>query len=351
VKMQGADFATFKVREELLAATAAAAAAAAAAAVAAVTAARNIATLPELTLRALRSALQGWLDTAHPDWRLTAAMEKVVHRDRVEWVSSANVEAWKGSVDAGGGGGGGGDAAAIVGVHGMLLKKSSGVLARWQPRFFAIRGHHLEYAETEEEFQQRSRGIINLRGATQCTRSRGLFVTLKAGGGDGALTLELQAESEELAAAWHEELSKFVDARAAASLQSLEQFAPRKGTLVLGRKVSGGGRAPAAAPPLAAAAAAAKGGGAAAAPAPPTAASSDGSGEDALSAFLAKHGLAGLAASLSELGVEAPADLLDLDEDDVASLGLKKVQVKKWARAIASLKSTATASARARTEL
>jgi hypothetical protein len=122
------------------------------------------------------------------------------------------------------------------------------VLARWQPRFFAIRGHHLEYAETEEEFQQRSRGIINLRGATQCTRSGGLFVTLKAGGGDGALTLELQAESEELAAAWHEELSKFVDARAAASLQSLEQFAPRKGTLVLGRKVSsGGGGAPAAA--------------------------------------------------------------------------------------------------------
>ena len=69
------------------------------------------------------------------------------------------------------------------------------------------------------------------------------------------------------------------------------------------------------------------------------------------SAFLAQHKLTGLAAPLSELGVEAPADLLDLDEDDVASLGLKKVQVKKWARAIASLKSTVTASARARTEL
>ena len=93
-----------------------------------------------------------------------------------------------------------------------------------------------------------------------------------------------------------------------------------------------------------------EGGGAAATPVPPTAASSDGSGQDALSAFLAKHGLAGLAAPLSELGVEAPADLLDLDEDDMASLGLKKVQVKKWARAIAALKSTATPSARARFE-
>ena len=108
-----------------------------------------------------------------------------------------------------------------------------------------------------------------------------------------------------------------------------------------GRKASGGAQVPAAA----------EGGGAAAAPAPPTAASSDGGGEDALSAFLAKHSLAGLAAPLSELGVEAPADLLELVEDDVALMKLKTVQRRKWDRAIASLKSTATASARARTEL
>ena len=108
-----------------------------------------------------------------------------------------------------------------------------------------------------------------------------------------------------------------------------------------GRKASGGARVPAAA----------EGGGAAAAPAPPTAASSDGSGEDALSAFLAKHSLASLAVPLCELGVEAPADLLELVEDDVALMKLKTVQRRKWDRAIASLKSTATASARARTEL
>ena len=222
---------------------------------------------------------------------------------------------------------------ATVGVQGMLLKKSSGLMVRWQPRFFAIRGHQLEYAATEEEFQQRSRGIINLRGATQCTRSGGLFITLKAGGGGSALTLELQAESEELAAAWHEELSKFVDARAAASLQSLEQFAPRKGTLVLGRKAAVG--APTAAPPPAAAAA--EGSGAAAGPASPAAATSEGSEVDVLSAFLLKHGLTSIAAPLSELGVEEPADLLDLDEDDVASLKLKKVQAKKWSRAIVAL--------------
>ena len=92
-------------------------------------------------------------------------------------------------------------------------------------------------------------------------------------------------------------------------------------------------------------------GGAAAAPSPPTAASSDGSGEDALSAFLAKDSLAHLVVPLRDLGARVPADLLDLDEDDVVSLGLKKLELKRWTRAIAMLKSTATASARARTEL
>ena len=102
---------------------------------------------------------------------------------------------------------------------------------------------------------------------------------------------------------------------------------------MLGRKVSGG--ASAAAPPPAAAAA--EGSGAAAAPALLAAATSDGSEVDVLSAFLLKHGLTSIAAPLSELGVEVPADLLDLDEDDVASLKLKKVQAKKWSRAIVAL--------------
>ena len=73
--------------------------------------------------------------------------------------------------------------------------------------------------------------------------------------------------------------------------------------------------------------------------------------EDALSAFLAKHSLAGLVERLRELGAEVPTDLLELEEAHVVSLKLKPLQLKKWDRAIASLKSTATASARARTEL
>ena len=85
------------------------------------------------------------------------------------------------------------------------------------------------------------------------------------------------------------------------------------------------------------AAAAAEGSGAAAAPASPATATSDGSEVDVLSAFLLKHGLTSIAAPLSELGVEVPADLLVLDEDDVALLKLKKVQAKKWSSAIAAL--------------
>ena len=58
----------------------------------------------------------------------------------------------------------------------------------------------------------------------------------------------------------------------------------------------------------------------------------------ALLAFLTQHSLAGLAVPLHELGAESPADLLELDKEDVASLKLKKLQVKKWAKMIAALK-------------
>ena len=55
-------------------------------------------------------------------------------------------------------------------------------------------------------------------------------------------------------------------------------------------------------------------------------------------------------AALREMGAEAAGNLLELDEEDVASLQLKKLQLKRWGRAIAALKSTARPSARARSE-
>jgi hypothetical protein len=142
-------------------------------------------------------------------------------------------------------------------MSGMLDKKSSGAYSRWQPRFFAICGHNLEYAGTAEKFKERSRGVIDLHQATACEQ-RGRLITLKVG---TESALELQAEGEETAAAWRAALGKFVDERMAnLSLKSLDQFGPRKGSLLLGRK-GGSGRkannrgAPGAVPAAAAAAA------------------------------------------------------------------------------------------------
>jgi hypothetical protein len=80
------------------------------------------------------------------------------------------------------------------------------------------------------------------------------------------------------------------------------------------------------------------GGGAAAAPAAPRKQSQRGTMR-AFLAFLTQHSLTGLAADLRELGAEAPTDLLEFDDDMVASLRLKPLQVKRWAKMIAALKS------------
>jgi len=47
--------------------------------------------------------------------------------------------------------------------------------------------------------------------------------------------------------------------------------------------------------------------------------------------------LAALLAPLQDLGAVRPVDLLDLEDDDVASLGMKKLELKRWQTAIADL--------------
>ena len=56
-----------------------------------------------------------------------------------------------------------------------------------------------------------------------------------------------------------------------------------------------------------------------------------------LLSFLEGHNLASAEASLRELGAEAAGDLLDLDDGDIAGLGLKKLELKRFARAVAAL--------------
>jgi hypothetical protein len=59
---------------------------------------------------------------------------------------------------------------------------------------------------------------------------------------------------------------------------------------------------------------------------------------DALAPFLVKHRLAGAATALRELGAESPADLLDLEEADIAGLELKKLERTRFERALDGLR-------------
>jgi len=59
---------------------------------------------------------------------------------------------------------------------------------------------------------------------------------------------------------------------------------------------------------------------------------------DALAPFLVKHRLEGAATALRELGAESPADLLDLEEADIAGLELKKLELTRFERAVDGLR-------------
>ena len=48
--------------------------------------------------------------------------------------------------------------------------------------------------------------------------------------------------------------------------------------------------------------------------------------------------LGNLHAPLVDLGAQLPLDLLDLDDDDVAALGLKKLELKRWTAAMEELR-------------
>ena len=49
-----------------------------------------------------------------------------------------------------------------VAVEGYLKKHSSGVIKRWQKRYFAIKGHYLNYYENENMGDKQLKGTIDL---------------------------------------------------------------------------------------------------------------------------------------------------------------------------------------------
>jgi hypothetical protein len=124
----------------------------------------------------------------------------------------------------------------IVLLEGSLLKRSKGVIKRWQKRYFVVAGNYLKYSDSEVAARDSPRASVDLRALHQCTLGPGAFVTLNF----GDLVLELQAATEEDAGAWYEVLARFEqaksDSRKSNRIQLLEHYAPRKGSLVFERK-------------------------------------------------------------------------------------------------------------------
>ena len=49
------------------------------------------------------------------------------------------------------------------------MKRSSGVYKRWQKRFFAVAGHHLKYAKTEEAVRKAPKATVDLNALNECS--------------------------------------------------------------------------------------------------------------------------------------------------------------------------------------
>jgi GTPase SAR1 family protein len=124
-------------------------------------------------------------------------------------------------------------------LEGVLMKRSTGVLKRWQKRYFVIGGHYLKYADSEDAAHASPKATVDLHALKSCTIKRSTFMTLRF---DDKVVLEMQASTAEEATGWHEVLVQFEQAttgeRKASMMQLLEHYAPRKGSLYFERKGS-----------------------------------------------------------------------------------------------------------------
>jgi hypothetical protein len=220
---------------------------------------------------------------------------------------------------------------AVVLLEGPLLKRSTGVLKRWQQRYFVVAGHYLKYADTKEAVIANPKATVDLNALQACTIDRGTFLKLTFG---DSMSLELQATTVEEAEGWHEVLVEFSPSngtRNASMIQALEHYAPRKGTLVFERK---GSAASFSSSPSSFSASSSSSVVSTQSPLPPRIA--------ALDEWLASHRLQVAEEGLREYGAEVVDDLADLAEEDVEemleSLDLKPLKIKQLRKAIAQLK-------------
>ena len=202
---------------------------------------------------------------------------------------------------------------AAVLLEGPLLKRSTGVVKRWQPRYFVVAGHYLKYADTEEAVIASPKATVDLTALRSCTIDRGAFLKLAF---TDSMSLELQAATAEEANAWHEVLADFApksSERKSSLMQSLEHYAPRKGTLVFERKGSFERKTQTNAPAQ----------GTAPAPAATAAPAS------ALSVLLASLKLSEYHAALVAEGYDEVGDVQDMRMEELVEMGMKKGHAKR----------------------
>ena len=156
--------------------------------------------------------------------------------------------------------------------NGVLLKRSSGVLKRWQERAFELSGHYLRYydptgAPAAEDHNSAGaagthapagtgdgnevRGVINLARLQHC-RLEGLTLTLSFADSEGApmkgADVMLRARTDEDAAAWAAELRECVlvegQGRLSRKVSDAVQLAAFRGRTLSGVGTAGAARTP-----------------------------------------------------------------------------------------------------------
>jgi hypothetical protein len=222
---------------------------------------------------------------------------------------------------------------AAVLIEGPLMKRSTGVLKRWQSRYFVIAGHYLKYADDEQAVITNPKAAVDLKALHACSVTRDTFLKLDFVDG---MVLELQAETPAGAEGWLEVLTQFTshkdDKQAASMMRQLEHYAPRKGTLIFERKSSSGIFPPAPAPASAPAPV----------PAPDLSDTASGAGqktiEPALSDVLGSMDVKEYSARFLDEGYDKLADVCDLTvEELITDIGMKKGHARRLAKHLAAL--------------
>jgi hypothetical protein len=97
-------------------------------------------------------------------------------------------------------------ASTVVLMEGSLMKHSSGVLKKWQRRYFTIAGHYLKYGTSREAVVATPKAVIDLNSLTSCTIEQTVLLELEFA---DRMKLELQAETPDEANDWFVTLQLF----------------------------------------------------------------------------------------------------------------------------------------------